>query len=165
MFAPVRLSLGFSRTLFVLLCTIHLIALLSALSLSLDLYIRVILAAAILLSCAYNVRKHCFRTLNRSVRAVLLKPENLHPKAAQLPRSTLPADAWRLELVSDQSSLKSNQPAQQQAATLAGSYLVTPWLVLLSFKVEGRWGRFPVVIFADSTDSAQFRQLRILLLH
>ncbi len=44
-------------------------------------------------------------------------------------------------------------------ATLLGSSFVTPWLIVLNFKIESGRLMLPVVVMPDSVDEASFRRL------
>lgn len=163
MFTTLRLSLGRSRILLVLLCFIHLAGLLSALTLSISHYPRGLLIVVVAVSLIYTLKQHYFRTSPRSVRAVVLKSSRLRIQQAEAVLDKEPEQTWWLELNSGQTNDNSKFP--QHRAKLVGSYLVTPWLVLLNFRIEGRLRPFPVLLFSDSTDTEQLRRLRVLLLH
>ena len=163
MFTTLRLSIGRSRILLVLLCFIHLAGLLSALTLSISHYPRGLLIVVIAVSLIYTLRKHYFRISSRSVRAVVLKSSRLRIQQAEAVLDNEPEQTWWLELNSGQTN--DNGMFPQHRAKLVGSYLVTPWLVLLNFRTEGRLRPFPVLLFSDSTDTEQLRRLRVLLLH
>ena len=164
MFTTLRLSIGRSRILLVLLCFIHLAGLLSALTLSISHYPRgLLIVVVVAVSLIYTLRKHYFRTSSRSVRAVVLKSSRLRIQQAEAVLDNEPEQTWWLELNSGQTN--DNGMFPQHRAKLVGSYLVTPWLVLLNFRTEGRLRPFPVLLFSDSTDTEQLRRLRVLLLH
>ncbi|MDF1643974.1 MAG: hypothetical protein P1U80_07300 [Pseudomonadales bacterium] len=163
MFTTVRLPLGRSRILLVLLCFIHLAGLLSVLILPINHYQRGLLIVGIAVSLVYNLKQHYFRTCSRSVRAVILKSSKLRIQSVETVLDEAPEQTWWLELNSAQTSDDGQVP--QLRARLVGNYLVTPWLVLLNFKIEGRLRSFPALLFSDSTDAEQLRRLRVLLLH
>ena len=170
MLTTVRLTLGFSRTLAVLLSVIHIVAVVSAASLSISLAARCALALLIIVSLVLTIRQHCFRTSTRSIVGLTLKSQKSDTKKLQIGLAEAATESWWLELASDSSlstsvSLPQDVRPTQHTAKLVGSYLVTPRLVLLNFKIAGRWGHFPAVIFADATDAQQLRRLRVLLLH
>lgn len=48
-------------------------------------------------------------------------------------------------------------------ASLLGSSMVTPWLIVLNFSSDKRWLARHVVIFPDSADEETLRKLRVLL--
>lgn len=163
MFKAVRLPLGRSRRLLVLLCFVHLVALLSVVSLSISGYERGLMTIAVFASLVYTMRQHYFRTSSRSVRAVVMKVIESRAQQVDTTSDDKPEQTWLLELSSDQTGGHGQFP--QHPARLVGNYLVTPWLVLLNFKVEGRLLPLPVLLFSDSTDPEKLRRLRVLLLH
>lgn len=162
MYTTVRLTIGRSRTLLGWLCIIHSVAFLSAISLSISSYTRIFLVMLVMLSLAHTLKQHYFRTAGNSVRAVILRPDRPSAKPAEL-ISDVPPETWQLELNSDQPSGDGEQPLH--AAKMTGSYLVTPWLVLLNFRIEGRLRTLPVLLFSDATDAEKLRQLRVRLSH
>ena len=162
MYTTVRLTVGRSPMLLRWLCIIHSVAFLSVISLSISSYTRIFLVMLVMLSLAHTLKQHYFRTAGNSVRAVVLRPDRPSAKPAEL-ISDAPSEAWQLELNSDPPSGDGEQP--MHAAKLTGSYLVTPWLVLLNFRIEGRLRTLPVLLFSDATDAEKLRQLRVRLSH
>ncbi|MBV1916029.1 MAG: hypothetical protein KUG72_11635 [Pseudomonadales bacterium] len=162
MYTTVKLPVGASRTLFGWLCFIHFVVLLSVVFLSLSTVVRFFLVMLVLLSLAHTLRQHYFRTAVNSVRAVVLRSD----RSSVEPVEMIPGESsetWQLVLHADQPAADGERPLH--TATLTSSYLVTPWLVLLNFKIEGRLRALPVLLFPDATDAEQLRRLRILLLH
>jgi hypothetical protein len=139
------------------------VAFFSAISLALSGAIRGPLGILILFSMINTLRQHYFFLSNRSVRAVGLNSTKSRLKPLEIIPSDDSDESWWLELCSDQPA--GNGVFPQHPAKLIGSYLVTPWLVILNFRLEGRMRVIPVLIFRDSTNPERLRRLRVLLLH
>ena len=162
MYTTVKLPVGASRTLLGWLCFIHFVALLSVVFLSISIAVRFFLVMLVLLSLAHTLRQHYFRTAANSVRTVVLRSDRSSVKPVEMiPDES--SETWQLALHSDQPAVDGERSLH--AAKLTSSYLVTPWLVLLNFKIEGRLRTLPVLLFPDATDAEQLRRLRVLLLH
>jgi len=52
---------------------------------------------------------------------------------------------------------------QRLAGTLISGTCFQPWLVVMSFKVEGKFRPWSLVLMKDSTDSTTFRRLQVKL--
>ncbi|MBL4583379.1 MAG: hypothetical protein JKX83_02070 [Pseudomonadales bacterium] len=141
----------------------HSIALLSVASLSIELFLRLFVGSLVLLSWVHTLRLHYFFTSRYAVTAVVLKADKSRVKPLDEAMDAAPEYEWLLELSGD--APDGSGLVSQRSALLHGSYLLTPWLVLLSFKIKGRKRSLPVVLFSDCVAPEPLRRLRALLLH
>ncbi len=133
---PVEAVLLPSRLLAVLLLGMHAAAALLALSVPLDMPVRLVLLAAVAASLAYHGNREILRRSRNSVQAVHL--------AADGTFSIRFGSSWL-------------------QAEVQGSSFVRPWLTVLHLKPQGRRFGMPLVLLPDMLRTEDFRRLRVWL--
>jgi len=132
-----RLRIGRSPRLALLLGTLHAAALGLALTVPMPLWGRVLLCLALAASALHAVLLHAWQALPRSIVGLEISDEC---SASVMDR----AGGWH-------------------AVRLAPSSFVTPWLTVLNFRPEGGGGARSLVIVPDRIDPDPYRRLRVLL--
>jgi toxin CptA len=100
---------------------------------ALPIWMKLLVAIAIITSLLLQLRCHLLQKGSRAVMGLLWDG----------------GDEWQLQM--DQGETIN--------ASLLGSSLVTPWLIILNFKTETSRRMLPVIIMTDALDSPSFRRL------
>jgi hypothetical protein len=115
----------------------HLVALLLVMTLSLQWWAQGLIALIVLSSLVYAIKKQVYYKTGKAIRE--FRTDN--------------GKHWYLTECS----------GAELTATLMGDSLVTMGLLVLNFRLDNKSKR-SVVIFKDALDTAEFRQLRVILL-
>jgi len=134
---PLRLNPKPSRILIALLTVGHLGAIAVLFPLDLSLFIKLGVAAVLLVSLIIALRKQPGRTGEGGVQSLIWKADG----------------DWVLETAEGESLY----------ATLHESTYVHPWLVVLNFRQENKRGLLSFTLAPDALDHEVFRELRVRL--
>ncbi len=135
---PLIIEPKFSKLLFFILVVIHVGALVCVWSLAFSIWIKFVLLLIIVILFVCVLRRHCFRISKNSIK---LMEQHID-------------DSWGLYRVGGgitQANLSSNS-------------LVTRYLIILNYKVPGKWFSVSVLLFPDSESSDNLRRLRASLI-
>jgi len=132
-----RINIGFSKLLVVYLMLVHCLAFISVVWVINNKLILFLCAVTFLLSFMFFIRRY-----------VLLTDDNAIVKVWQDE-----VGEWFL----------LNKKGKELAGKLMGDSVVTQSLVILNFKIEGRFLKRHVVLFSDGVDEDSFRRLRVWL--
>ncbi len=130
-----KITPGFSKSLFLILIIISLAAVIVVISLPLNLLIKLVVCLAILAWLAMVLREHCWH-LDQVITTARLRTD----------------DSWLV-------SLNEQEPVK---AELFPGCLVQPWLTVLQFKLPDRRRR-SLILLQDNVDKDTFRRLRVRL--
>lgn len=130
---PFRATLKGSLLLSVALFFIHGGALLWLFLFALPVWVKLLLAIAIITSLLLQLRTHLLQKGRRAVTALLWDG----------------GEEWQLQMAH----------GEGVTARLLGSSFVSPWLIVLNFKIESRRRMLPVIIMTGTLDSSAFRRL------
>ena len=134
---PIHITLRPSRTLALVVLSLHAAALTVIPPLLAPLWAKLLLSGAIVISLVQNLRRH-----------VMLK----HPRSiTQL--------VWQR---SGEWSLMQRNGVVEEAQLLPSTF-VHPRLVILNFRLENPWRRPSVTLFEDATSANTLRHLRVRL--
>ncbi len=134
---PFRIKLNTSFLLNGLLLIMYLGAFSWLWAFDLNVLIKLIIAAALVVGFINHMRQHLLRINKRTVVNLIWQEQ----------------DQWQLE----------TPLGELINARLLGSSYVNPWLIVLNFKPEAGRRMLPVVIMPDSVDSTTFRRLSVKL--
>ena len=135
--APIHLTLRPSRTLGLILLSIHAAAMTVLLPLMAPLWGKLLLAAAILISLTQNLRRH----------VLLVRPQSIIQLVWQR------TGEWSL----------MRRDGVVQEAQLLPSTFVHHRLMVLNFRLRQPWRRPSVVLFDDAASATTLRHLRVRL--
>ena len=130
---PFRVALKRSFLLAAALLFIHGGALVWLFAFALPMWVKLLVAIAIITSLLLQLRCHLLQKGGRAVMGLLWDG----------------GDEWQLQRVQGEVS----------NAHLLGSSFVSPWLIVLNFKIETSRRMLPVIIMTDAIDSTSFRRL------
>ncbi len=134
---PLRVRPRRSRQLFLLLSLLYGGALLCLVPMTLPLGLKLLVAAPILVSYRFTLRRHLLLSAANAVRELVWLDEQ----------------EWILE----------TGDGQQYSAELHGSSYMSPAFVLLNFSVKGKHAIWPVLLLPDSIDHDTLRRLNVRL--
>jgi len=103
----------------------------------LNLFIKLALMSALIVSAVIHSRQYLFKNSKRAVTNLVWQEQN----------------QWLVDTASGETI----------NAELLGSSFVNPWLIVLNFKPEQGRRMLPVVIMPDGVDSTTFRRLSVKL--
>lgn len=135
--APLRLDLRPSLLLSLLVAAMHIVALASVWLLSLPSWLSVLASILLVYSAWHNIAHHALRRRANSIVALLWDEH----------------DQWHL----------LTRAGERLQAMLSADSFVHPKLVVLNYKLPGRWRGRSVVIPADAMALQPLRQLRVRL--
>ncbi|MSP53115.1 MAG: hypothetical protein EXR81_02540 [Gammaproteobacteria bacterium] len=132
-----KISLRPSRFMMGFLLLTHLVALLLAMTLSLQWWAQGLIALIVLSNLIYSINKHVYYKTRKAIREF----------------RTDEGKVWYL----------TETKGTELTACLMGDSLVTMGLLILNFRLENKSKR-SIMVFKDAVDSSAFRQLRVILL-
>ena len=130
-----RISPVFSKSFFLSLITVSLVAVIVTVSLPLNLLIKIFTCLLVLIWLMMVIREHCWH-LDRAINTAVLRTD----------------DSWLVSF-DGQESVK---------AELLSGCLVQPWLTVLQFRLPDR-RRKSLILLQDNMDKDAFRRLRVRL--
>ena len=130
-----KITPGFSKSLFLILIIISLAAVIVVISLPLNLLIKLVVCLVILAWLAMVLREHCWH-LDRAIQTATLRSDN----------------SWLVSL----------DGKELVKADLLPGCLVQPWLTVLQFRMPDR-RRKSLILLQDNMDNDAFRRLRVRL--
>jgi len=134
---PLHLPLQRSNRLATALCAAHAVAAVALLASPLPVLLSGAACAALLVSAAWSVRRHAFRTS--------------------------PSALVELELYEDCTLSACTADGKWLQYTVVGSSFLSRVLTVLNLRAEGTWRLRSVLISADCVDRDAFRRLRVWL--
>ncbi len=130
-----KITPGFSRTLFLVLISVAFVAMIVIMSLPLPLSVKLAGSLIILIWLVVVLREHCWH-LDQAIRTATLRTDN----------------SWLV-------SFDGQEPVK---ADLLPECLVQPWLTVLVFRMPDR-RRKSLILVRDNVDADTFRRLRVRL--